>query len=321
MDDIIGENDVNRFASEGTDTQKSPDLVVLGSIALDDIETPFGKREGVLGGSASYASYSASFFSSVGILSIVGMDFPKDYWKLLKKHSIDVTGIQVGDKTFRWQGFYEYDMSVARTLCTELNVLGSYDPELPDSFKKAKFVFLGNTHPSQQMKAIQQLENPKVIAVDTMNLWIEHTRDALVEVVRRANIFILNEGEARMMFQTTNLVQAGKKALQLGPQYIIIKKGENGAVMFSNETHFSAPGYPLELVKDPTGCGDCFGGGMMGYIASQGDMSEDILRKAIVYGSVCASYNAEDFGLDKLKSLKKKDIDTRFKEFKQIRQF
>jgi sugar/nucleoside kinase (ribokinase family) len=314
-------NTASRFTSDGTDTLKTPDLVILGSVALDDIETPFGKHEGLLGGSAAYAAYSASFFASVGVLSIVGIDFPKNYWKLLMKHSIDVTGIQVGDKTFHWQGFYEYDMSVAKTLCTELNVLGSYSPELPDSYKEAKFVFLGNTHPHQQIKVIQQLKNPQVVAMDTMNLWIEHTCDDLIEVIKKVNVFILNEGEARQLFKTANIVQAGKKALQLGPQYVIIKKGENGAVMFSHSDHFSAPGYPLEIVKDPTGCGDCFGGGIMGYIASEGKVTDEVLRKAIIYGSVCASYNAEDFSLNKLLGIKKRDIEVRFKEFKQIRHF
>lgn len=298
-----------------------PQLIILGSMALDDIETPFGKHAGLLGGSATYAAFCASFFATVGILSVVGDDFPKNYWKLLMKKHIDVNGIQVGDKTFHWQGFYEYDMNVAKTLCTELNSLESYSPVLPESYKKARFVFLGNTHPNQQMQVINQLENPQVIAMDTMNLWIEHTRDALVEVIKKANILILNDGEARALFQTANLVQAAKKALQLGPQYVIIKKGEHGAVMFSNGAHFNAPAYPLEIIKDPTGCGDCFGGAMMGYAASLGNLSDEILRKGIIYGSVCASYNAEDFGVNRIEGLKKKDLDQRYKELKEIRYF
>lgn len=301
--------------------ESEPQLIILGSMALDDIETPFGKHAGLLGGSATYAAFSANFFATPGILSVVGDDFPKDYWKLLMKKHIDVTGIQIGDKTFHWQGFYEYDMNTAKTLCTELNSLESYDPVLPEQYRKVKFVFLGNTHPNQQMKVIEQLESPQTIVMDTMNLWIEHTRERLLEVIRKVNILILNEGEARALFQTANLVQAAKKALQLGPQYVIIKKGEHGAVMFSKETHFNAPAYPLETIKDPTGCGDCFGGALVGYVAAQGAVTDDILRKAIIYGSVCASYNAEDFGVKRLDGLKKKDIDQRYKELKEMRQF
>lgn len=303
------------------DLNKSPELIILGSIALDDVETPFGKEAGLLGGSAVYAGYSASFFTDVGILSVVGDDFPKQYWKFLVKRGIDISGIEVGGKTFHWQGFYEYDMSIAKTLCTELNCLESYNPVLPEIYKKARFVFLGNSHPNQQMQVIKQLESPEIIAMDTMNLWIEHTHDALIEVIKKVNILILNDGEARELFKTVNIVQAAKKALQLGPKYVIIKKGEHGAVMFTDNTHFSAPGYPLEVVKDPTGCGDCFGGGLMGYVSAQGNMNEDVLRKAVVYGSVCASFNAEDFSLNRLKGVRKKNIEERYKEFRAIRQF
>lgn len=299
----------------------SPQLIILGSIALDDVETPFGKHTGLLGGSAAYAGYSARFFTDVGILSVVGDDFPKEYWKLLTKTGIDIRGIQVGGKTFRWQGFYEYDMNVAKSISTELNCLESYKPILPDEYKKARFVFLGNSHPNMQMEVIEQLQSPEVIAMDTMNFWIEHTRDKLIEVIKKVKVLILNDSEARELFQTVNLVQAAKKALQLGPEYVIIKKGEHGAIMFTNGTHFNAPGYPLETVKDPTGCGDCFGGGLMGYIAGQGSLTESIMRKAIIYGSVCASYNAEDFGLNRLRSVRKKDIEERYREFKEIRQF
>lgn len=300
---------------------ESPQLIILGSIALDDIETPFGKHTGLLGGSATYAAYSASFFTDVGILGVVGDDFPKPYWKLLTRKGIDISGIQVGGKTFHWQGFYEYDMNIAKTLCTELNCLESFKPVLPEQYKKARFVFLGNSHPHQQMDVINQLESPGVIAMDTMNLWIEHTKDALMEVIRKVNILILNDGETRELFKTVNLVEAAKKALQLGPKYVIIKKGEHGAVMFTDNAYFSAPGYPLEILKDPTGCGDCFGGGLMGYIAGEGTLDETVLRKAIIYGSICASYNAEDFSLNRLRGIRKKDIEQRYREFREIRSF
>ena len=298
-----------------------PQLIILGSIAVDDIETPFGKKDGLIGGSAVYAAYSARLFAPVGLVSIVGDDFSKDNWKLLNRKNIDISGIQVGGKTFHWQGYYEYDMNAARTIATDLNCLESFEPELPEGYRKAKFVFLGNTHPAQQMKFIEQLEAPEIIAVDTMNLWIKNTRDLLVQVIRRANIIVINEAEVRELFNTASIVKAAQELLALGPGYVIIKKGEHGALMFTEKSHFSAPGYPLETVKDPTGCGDCFGGGLMGYIAKAGEVTDAVLRRAIVYGSVCASYNAEDFGLGRILNIKKKDIEARYKEFREIRSF
>lgn len=299
----------------------TPNLVIIGSIALDDIETPFGKHNDLLGGSAAYAAYAARFFTGAGIVGVVGDDFPKYFWKLLTKTGIDIAGIQVGGKTFHWQGLYEYDMASAKTLRTDLNCLEGFKPILPTQYKTAEYIFLGNMHPHQQMEVIHQLEKPRLIAMDTMNLWIEHARDALVEVIKKVDIIIFNDAEARELFETPSLVQAARKALQLGPKHIIIKKGEHGAVMFSEGAYFSAPGYPLEVIKDPTGCGDCFGGGIMGYIAGKNSVSEQELRKAIIYGSVCASYNAEDFSLNRLLKIRKKDIEARYKEFRKIRHF
>lgn len=297
-----------------------PKLIILGSIALDDVETPFGKKDRLLGGSASYASYAARFFTDVGIVSVVGEDFSKEYWKLLTKTG-DIAGIQVGGNTFHWQGHYEYDMAAAKTLCTDLNCLEGFKPVLPPHYKGAEYVFLGNMHPTQQIEVVSQLEKPKLIAMDTMNLWIKNTKDELLEAIKKVDILILNDAEVRELFNTPHIIEAAKKALGLGLKYIIIKKGEHGAVMFSEETYFSAPGYPLEEIKDPTGCGDSFGGGLMGYIAGKDDFEETELRKAVVYGSVCASFNAEEFSLDRLRSIKKKDIEERYKEFKKIRQF
>jgi len=212
-------------------------------------------------------------------------------------------------------------MSAAKTLRTDLNCLEGFNPILSPYYKEAEFVLLGNLHPLQQMQVINQLEKPKLIAIDTMNLWIEHTKKELIEVIRKSNMLIINDSEARELFQTPNLVQAAKKGLSLGLKYIVIKKGEHGAVLFGEKCHFSAPGYPLEVVKDPTGCGDAFAGGLMGYIANKGDFTESDLRKAIIYGSACAAYTAEDFGLNKLRATRKSDIEARFKEFKSIRQF
>lgn len=298
-----------------------PQLIILGSIAIDDIETPFGKKNNLLGGSAVYACYAARYFCGVGLVSVVGDDFSKDNWKKLARKGIDISGIQVGGQTFQWQGYYDYDMNTAKTITTDLNCLKSFEPNLPEDYRKAKFAFLGNTHPAQQMRFIDQLEEPDVIAVDTMNLWIEGTRDLLIKVICRANILIINDAEVRELFNTANIIKAAKKALALGPQYVIIKKGEHGALMFTDKSHFSAPGYPLETVKDPTGCGDCFGGGIMGYITKSGVVNEQVLRKAIIYGSTCASYNAEDFGLNRLLGIRKKDIEQRYKEFKEMRSF
>lgn len=298
-----------------------PKLVILGSIALDDIETPFGKHEKLLGGSATYASFSARNFTDIGLISVVGDDFPKEYWKLITKPGMDMAGIQVGGNTFHWQGSYEYDMAAAKTLCTDLNCLEGFKPVVPENYRNADYVFLANMHPEQQKEVVDQLGNTKLIAMDTMNLWIEKTRDILKEVIKKVDILILNDAEARELFSTPILVVAAKKALEMGLKYIIIKKGEHGAVMFSSQSHFNAPGYPLEEVRDPTGCGDCFGGGLMGYLANKDTTEEAEIRKGIVYGTVCASCNAEDFGINKLIKLKKKDIEERYKELRKIRHF
>jgi len=301
---------------------KKADLIILGSIALDDIETPFGKRRNIIGGSAVYAARAASFFSRAGILSIAGRDFPERYWKQLSRAGIDVAGVQKGSKTFHWQGFYEDDMASAKTLRTDLNCLDGFTPVLPAQYRQARYVFLANLHPEQQIEVIRQLENPLFIALDTMNLWIEHTKKKLIDAIKKVDMLILNDAEAKQLFKMPSLVQSARKALNLGPKYIVIKKGEHGAVMFSKNTYFSAPAYPVERVKDPTGCGDCFGGGLMGYIAGKRrPVTELELRKAIIYGSVCASYNAEGFGPDKLHTIKKTDIEKRYKKFRRISHF
>jgi sugar/nucleoside kinase (ribokinase family) len=298
-----------------------PDPIILGTVALDSLETPFGKVSNVIGGSATYASIAASFFSKPGILSIVGKDFPKDQMNFFKSRGISTEGIVIGEKTFRWQGFYEYDMNEAKTLKTELNSLQSYDVKVPDSYKDAKYIFLGNIDPDLQMKAIKAITKPKLIVMDTMNFWIENKRSSLLKIISKANILILNDSEARQLFETPNLVNAASKALKIGLKAIIIKKGEHGSLLFTDKTHFSAPSYPLEDLKDPTGCGDSFGGAFVGYLEKTDDLSEKNLRKAVVYGSVLASFNAEDFSIRKLKALKEKDIMSRYKEFEKIREF
>ncbi len=297
------------------------DLVVLGSVGLDDIETPFGNVKNALGGSATYAAFAASFFAKPGIISVIGKDFPEQHSELLKAKGIDMKGIYLEDKTFRWQGFYEFDMNEAKTIKTELNSLATFQPKVPDEYRNAKYVFLANTHPEHQLKVLSSLKGPELVMLDTMNLWINNEKQALLEVIKKVDILVLNDGEARMLFQTVNLVKAAQEALRLGPKYIVIKKGEHGALLFTDNNHFNAPGYPLEVIKDPTGCGDCFGGALMGYLAKTRDISERNVRKAIIYGSIIASYNAEDFSLNRLKNLTMQDIENRYKEFSEIREF
>lgn len=296
-------------------------VLVLGTVALDTIETPFGKVEEALGGSATYAAFASSFFAETGIISIVGDDFPSKQLELLKSHHINIEGLEVKDQTFRWSGKYEFTMNEAKTLETQLNCLEHFSGKVPDSLKNSKFVFLANTDPAIQLRVLAQLNPPKLVVLDTMNFWISGKKRELLEAIGKSNILLLNDGEARQLFGTPNLVVAAKKALALGPAYVIIKKGEHGAVMFGKDNHFNAPGYPLENVVDPTGAGDSFGGGLIGYLANTGDVSERNLRKAIVYASAIASFDAEGFGLEKLKKISLEDIEKRIAELKQIREW
>jgi len=297
------------------------DPVIIGTVALDSIETPFGKIQDALGGSACYASIAASFFSKPGILSIIGEDFPNKHIIFLNEKGVDTKGIILGDKTFKWSGFYEFDMNEAKTLRTELNSLESYKVEVPDDYKNAKYVFLANIDPELQLDVISNVNKPELVVMDTMNFWIDQKKEHLLKAIDKADILVLNDAEARQLFDTPNLVKAAKACLKMHTKAVIIKKGEHGALLFTDNHHFNAPGYPLENIKDPTGCGDSFGGALTGYLAKTQDLSEANLRKAIIYGSVIASYNAEDFSVEKLKRLTHEDIESRYKEFKAIRQF
>ncbi len=304
------------------------DVIVIGTLGLDAVETPFGKVQDVLGGSASYASYASSFFAKTGLVSIIGKDFPKPHKEVLEKKGIDFQGVVVDQKdgkTFRWEGAYEYDMNEAKTKKTELNALQNFKAELPPSYKKAKFVFVGNNDPDLQLKVIEQLEDPELIVMDTMNLWITIKKQKVLEAISKVDMLVFNDGEARQLFETVNLLQAANKALALGPKAVIIKKGEHGALLFTKNSHFSAPGYPLEVIKDPTGCGDTFGGGLTGYLAQQHKegkkINEAMIRQAIVYGSVLASFNAEDFSLNRMQKLSQEEIEKRFHELRTMREF
>lgn len=297
------------------------DVVIAGTIGLDDVTTPFGSVREALGGSAVFAAYSSSFFATTGMVAVAGQDFPERYYQLLSRRGISLEGVGKDGKNFRWKGAYEFDMNEAKTMATELNCLAAFNPILPESYRKAPFLFLGNLDPVVQMKILKQMETPQLVVMDTMNFWISSKKQELLEMIRKCDVLLVNDGEARQLFETTNLAQAAKKALMLGPQAVIIKKGEHGALLFTKEKHFSAGGYPLEVIKDPTGCGDCFGGGFIGYLAKTNDTSEKNLRKAVVYGSAVASFNAEDFSLNRLKKLEIADVEQRVSELRGMREF
>lgn len=297
------------------------DLLITGTVAFDTIETPFGMVEGALGGSASYASYAASFFSKPALISVVGKDFPQGYLDLFRKRGIRLDGLKIDDKTFHWSGYYEYDMNEAHTKKTELNALENFKVQMPEGLRKVKYVFLGNIDPDNQMEVLSQISKPQLIVMDTMNFWISGKRKSLMEVIKRADVLLLNDGEARQLFETVSLVKAANQALEIGLKAVIIKKGEHGALLFTKDRIFNAPSYPLEDIKDPTGCGDCFGGGFVGYLAKTKDLGEMNLRKAVIYGSVIASFNAEDFSLNRLKTLRMEEIESRFNHMKEIREF
>lgn len=298
-------------------------ILVVGSVAFDTVETPFGKAEEALGGSATYFSTSASYFSPVKLVAVVGSDFPDEHIEALKGRGIDVTGLQkvAGGKTFRWKGKYEYDLNQAHTLDTQLNVFSNFDPILNDGHKDSPYVFLANIDPDLQLKVLEQVKKPKLVACDTMNFWIEGKPEALRKILRRVDIVIINEGEAREFAGCSSLVKAAKTILKEGPKALIVKRGEYGSLMFIGNSVFSAPAYPLEDICDPTGAGDSFAGGFMGYLASTGDLGESGLRKAVIFGSVMASFNVEAFSLGRLSTLTLVEIRERYSELKRLTHF
>lgn len=299
-------------------------LLVVGSVALDTIETPFAKVVDAPGGSALYISISASYFTkSIGLVGIVGDDFPSDVIDDLERRGVNLKGLEIisGGKTFRWAGRYHYDMNTRETIYTHLNLFASFNPVIPDEFKSSEYVCLGNIDPSLQMKVLDQVNNPKLVIADTMNFWIERKYDELLETLKRVNVLIVNDAEARQIAREPNLIKAGKKILKLGPEVVIIKKGEHGAVLMIDSVIFSAPAYPIETIQDPTGAGDTFAGGFAGWIAKTDDISEKNLRKAVIYGSAIASFCVEDFGTNRIRNLTWKEIQERFKSFQEITKF
>ena len=297
------------------------DPIILGTAGLDTVQTPFGKANEVLGGSAVFSSVAASYFSNPGMISIVGEDFPKQHLNFLKSKNVDLKGLETQGRTFRWEGTYEHDMNEAKTKKTELNTLEKFNPKIPEDYGKARYALLGNIDPEIQISVLKQTKNLKLAVMDSMNLWIETKKDKLLEAIKKVDVLLLNDGEARMLFDTPNLAKAGRQALELGPKYAIIKKGEHGAIMFSNNKFFATSGYPLENLKDPTGCGDSFAGGLTGYLAGTDDVSEANVRKAIIYGSTIASFNAEDYSLNRLKTTTIQDVQKRYREFKKMQEF
>lgn len=295
-------------------------LMVVGTVALDSVETPFGKVEEALGGTASYFAFAARHYTEVKIVAVVGEDFPGEYRRLFESHDIDVAGLQtLPGKTFRWEGHYDFDLNTAHTLDTKLNVLLDFHPHLPDGYRNSELVFLGNIDPILQRDVLAQTSSPKLTALDSMNFWIERKREELTRVMGMVDIVLLNEAEVRQYAQSYNLMAAARSILDLGPRAIIIKKGEYGALMMSREGEiFITPAYPLESVKDPTGAGDSFAGGFLGYLASSGDFSANGIRKAMVHGSVIASFTVEDFSVNRLISATREEIEERYQTFQRL---
>jgi sugar/nucleoside kinase (ribokinase family) len=297
-------------------------LLVVGSIALDTVQTPHGKAEEVLGGSAVYFSYAANFFNHVRLVGVVGKDFPREHKELLASKNVDVSGIEeVEGKTFRWSGCYEGAMNAAQTLLTELNVFATFEPKIPHLFRDSKFIFLANGGPATQKSVLKQIQAPKLIVADTMNLWINEQRDELLDLLNQVDGLVLNEDEARLLTKEMNLIKAGKQILKLGLKFVVVKKGEHGAMLVSHEGFFVCPAYPSEHVKDPTGAGDSFAGGMMGYLAKTRDTSLQNLKRALVYGTIVASFNIEDFSLNRFHQITANDIEARYKEFVSLVSF
>jgi cytidine kinase len=299
-------------------------VLIVGSIAIDNIRTQTEQKDDLLGGSASYASVAASFFDSVNMVGIVGTDFPKPYRELFINRGVNLEGLEVAEgKTFRWTGEYEVNMDNRRTLNTELNVFETYQPKLPQSYRSSQLILLGNISPALQLHVLDQVDRPGFVVADTMNLWIDVALEDLNKVLKRIDLLVINDSEASQLTKKDNLIQAGRAILQIGPKYVAIKKGAHGCLLLSQDQFFSVGAYPLEHVKDPTGAGDCFAGAFAGYLGSLEKSAFDFsdLKKAVVYGSLLASFSVEAFSLDGIKDLTQKDLDRRFQVFRSMSHF
>jgi len=296
-------------------------VVAVGTVAFDSIETPFGAVDRVLGGSATYIALSARFFCpDIGVVAVVGDDFPEAYLSVLRDCDVDLEGLEIkeGGRTFAWAGRYHYDLNDRETLATHLNVLTEFEPRVPERYKSGSIVCLGNLDPSIQRSVVEQVPDPRLVVCDTMNYWIEKTPDALVETLGLVDCLIINDSEARQLANESNLVRAAGMIRRMGPRVLIIKKGEHGALLFTDDGVFSAPAYPLEDIHDPTGAGDSFMGGFVGHLASVQDISIDALKRAVVYGSAVASFSVEQFGPDRLLTVSESDIDRRAQSFRDM---
>jgi len=297
-------------------------VLVVGTVAFDSVETPHASAERILGGSAAYFAMTASFFAPVQLVGVIGEDFPQEYLDLLSGRGVDLEGLKrkKGD-TFYWRGRYHEDLNVRDTLELHLNVLSGYVPHLPESYRDSQYVFLGNIDPTMQLKVLEQLTNSRLVACDTMDHWIQGSNAELQKVLRRVEILVINDSEARMLSGQHNIVKAARSILKMGPRVLLIKRGEYGVLQFTDSSVFATPAYPLEEVFDPTGAGDSFAGGFVGYLAHTGDHSERGLRRAIAYGSVVASFAVEDFGLRRMISLTLEEIEDRYRRFLALTDF
>jgi len=297
-------------------------ILVVGTVAFDSIETPFGSAERILGGSASYFALAASFFTPVRIVGVIGEDFPAEHLELFKRRNIDTDGIkrEKGD-TFHWRGRYHEDINLRDTLELHLNVLSGFVPRLPERYRDAEYVFLGNIDPVMQLEVLNQIQHMKLVVCDTMDHWIRESADNLQKVLKRIEILVINDSEARLLSGQSNVVRAARAILKMGPKVVLIKRGEYGVLQFSDSQVFATPAYPLEEVFDPTGAGDSFAGGFLGQVARSGDASQRGIRRAIVYGSVVASFTVEDFGVKRLTTASLPDIEERFERFVELTDF
>ncbi|MEP6637497.1 MAG: PfkB family carbohydrate kinase [Acidobacteriota bacterium] len=298
-------------------------LLVVGSVAFDAVETPFGKCEKMLGGSTSHVSLAASYYTDVRIVGVVGGDFTSAEQQVFDRHGVDTSDLErIPDgETFRWYGRYDYDLNVAHTLDTQLNVFADFKPKLSPESKQSRLVFLGNIQPDLQREVREQVPNAELVALDTMNLWIDIARDSLLRTIKGVDVVIINDAEARQQPVIPNLIKAARTLLTWGPKALIIKRGEYGAALFTRESYFAIPAYPLESVFDPTGAGDSFAGGFMGYLSSQEKLDEGAMRRAMIFGSVMASFNVEEFGTARVDRLTQPEINERFRAFKQMTNF